>query len=115
MYRTVLKSKISFAKITDSNLFYEGSIGIDLDLLEKADIKPNEQVQVVNLNNGERLITYAIVQPRGSNAIVLNGPAARKGLIGDDIMIISYCSLDDSELKSHEPIVINLKNELKNT
>ena len=108
MLRTMLKSKISNATITDSNLFYEGSIGIDLDILEKANIKPNEQVQVVNLNNGERLITYAIKAPRGSKNIVLNGPAARKGLVGDKIMIISYCLMAESDIQDHEPTIINL-------
>ena len=115
MIRTMLKSKITAAKITDSNLFYEGSIGIDLDILDQSNIKPNEQVQVVNLNNGERLITYAIVQPRGSKAIVLNGPAARKGLVGDDIMIISYCLVEEKDIESHEPIIISLNNDVKNT
>lgn len=115
MNRTMLKSKISSATITDSNLHYEGSIGIDLDILERANIKPDEQVQVVNLNNGERLITYAIIEPRGSKSIVLNGPAARKGLKGDEIMIISYCSLNDLEIKDHKPVLINLKNDSKNT
>ena len=111
MIRTMLKSKISSATITDSNLFYEGSIGIDLDILERSNIKPNEQVQIVNLNNGERLITYAIKAPRGSKAFVLNGPAARKGLVGDQIMIISYCMVNESDVDSHEPILVNLNND----
>ena len=109
MLRTVLKSKISYATITDSHLFYEGSIGIDEDLLNQANITVNEQVQVVNVNNGERLITYAIAEPRGSRNIVLNGPAARKGEIGDDLMIISYAQITDNETLT--PIVINLNNE----
>ena len=107
MIRTVLKSKISYAVITDSNLYYEGSIGIDESLLEKANIKGNEQVQVVNVNNGERLITYAIPLEKGSKKIVLNGPAARKGLVGDEVIIISYALIDDSETLA--PKIIDLK------
>tara|TARA_B100001989_G_C24413495_1_gene400258 strand:- start:96 stop:425 length:330 start_codon:yes stop_codon:yes gene_type:complete len=107
MLRTVLKSKISYGVVTDSNLFYEGSIGVDLDLLEKANIIPGEQVHVVNVNNGERLITYAIAQDRGSKKFVLNGPAARKGEIGDEIIIISYAINQDKEVLT--PIIIDLK------
>ena len=108
MNRTVLKSKISYATLTGSNLFYEGSIGVDQDILDQANILPNEQVQVVNVNNGERLITYAISEKRGSNCFVLNGPAARKGLVGDQIIIISYAIVQDQEII--EPILINLNN-----
>ena len=111
MRRTVLKSKISYAVITDSNLYYEGSIGIDKDILDKSNIIPNEQVHVVNVNNGERLITYAIEAPRGSNAIVLNGPAARKGLVGDGVIIISYADIDENEIGSFNPIVIDFKHD----
>ena len=106
MNRTVLKSKISYATITDSNLFYEGSIGIDQDILDQANIIPNEQVQVVNINNGERLITYAIAEERGSKCFVLNGPAARKGLVGDQIIIISYAMVADGDVL--EPKLIKL-------
>ena len=107
MRRTVLKSKVAYAVLTDANLHYEGSIGIDLDILDKANIIPNEQVQVVNVNNGERLVTYAIALERGCQQFVLNGPAARKGLVGDEIIIISYASLDDGNVL--EPIIIDLK------
>ncbi|MBH37444.1 aspartate 1-decarboxylase [bacterium] len=109
MRRTVLKSKIAYAVLTDANLYYEGSIGIDLDIMEKANIIPNEQVQIVNVNNGERLVTYAIPMERGSMTFVLNGPAARKGLVGDEIVIISYVSIDDGT--SVDPIVIDLKHD----
>ena len=108
MQITTLKSKISYGVITDSNLFYEGSIGIDQDLLDQAGIYPNEQVHVVNVNNGERLITYAIPAPRGSKSFVLNGPAARKGLVGDEIIIIAYASINPKE-ETLSPIVIDLK------
>ncbi|RAP30735.1 aspartate 1-decarboxylase [Candidatus Marinamargulisbacteria bacterium SCGC AG-343-D04] len=103
-----LKSKISYAKITDSNLFYEGSITIPIDMLEKANIAHNEQVHVVNVNNGERLVTYAIEGERGSDEYKLNGPAARKGLIGDEVIIIAYASIDP-QTESLDPIVIDLK------
>ncbi len=105
---TVLKSKISYATITDSNLFYEGSIGIDLDILDKANIIPYEQVHVLNVNNGERLTTYVIPAERGKKEFVLNGPAARKGLIGDEIIIISYAIIDP-EKETVSPVVIDLK------
>ena len=107
MLRTVLKSKISYGVVTDSNLFYEGSIGIDENLLDQANILPGEQVHVVNVNNGERLITYAIALERGCEKFVLNGPAARKGEVGDELLIISYAITQDKELIT--PIVIDLK------
>ncbi|RAP26949.1 aspartate 1-decarboxylase [Candidatus Marinamargulisbacteria bacterium SCGC AG-333-B06] len=107
MVRTVLKSKVAYAVLTDSNLYYEGSIGIDLDIMDDANIIPHEQVQVVNVNNGERLITYAIPLDRGSKQFVLNGPAARKGLVGDEIVIISYAAIKDGDIL--DPIVIDLK------
>lgn len=107
MKRHVLKSKIAYATLTDSNLFYEGSIGIDLDILEAADILPNEQVDVLNVNNGERLTTYAIAEKRGSKHFILNGPAARKGLIGDKIVIISYAIIDDNEHLTPRLISLN--------
>ena len=107
MKRHMMKSKIAYAVLTDANLFYEGSIGIDQDIMDQANILPNEQVQVVNANNGERLITYAIALERGSKQFDLNGPAARKGLVGDEVVIISYAIIDDNDVL--EPIVINLK------
>ena len=97
MMITVLKSKIAYPVITDSNLHYEGSIGIDLDILEQANIIINEQVHVLNVNNGERLLTYVIPEERGSKKFILNGPAARKGLIGDSLVIIAYAMIEDSE------------------
>lgn len=106
MQRIMKKSKIHTATITGLELYYEGSITIDRDLLELADILPGEQVQVVNLNNGERLITYSIAGERGSNAIELNGPAARMAAVGDKIIIISYGNYDEAEAKVLEPIVV---------
>lgn len=106
MQRIILKSKIHRATITDANLNYEGSIGIDDDLLKAADILPAEQVQVLNINNGERLITYAIRAPSGSGAIVLNGAAARLGAAGDPVIILTYANATSTEAASWNPQVI---------
>ena len=102
----VLKSKIHRVKITQAELHYVGSITIDEDLMDAADLIENEKVQIVNINNGERLETYVIKGKRGTGEICLNGPAARKAQVGDIVIIISYCSLETKEAKSHEPIVI---------
>lgn len=102
----VLKSKIHRVKITEAELHYVGSITIDEELMEAADLIENEKVQIVNINNGERLETYVIKGARGSGQICLNGPAARKAQVGDIIIIISYCSLEKKEAKSHQPIVV---------
>lgn len=107
MLITSLKSKIAYAKITDANLFYEGSFGIDEELMKQANIKTNEQVHIVNVNNGERFVTYAIPTPTGKRQFVLNGAAARKGVIGDEVIIITYASFDPNS-ESLEPIVIHL-------
>ncbi len=106
MQRIMKKSKIHTATITGLELYYEGSITIDRDLMDMADMLPGEQVQVVNLNNGERLVTYTISGERGSGVIELNGPAARLAAIGDKIIIISYGNYDDAEAKTLEPIVV---------
>ena len=108
MLITLFHSKISYALITQTDLYYEGSITIDEDWLDEAKIRPNEQVHVVNLNNGERLITYAIAGVRGSRIIGLNGPAAKKGAVGDQVHIISYVQLDP-EKESLTPTILNLK------
>ena len=110
MLITVLKSKIAYAKVTHCELFYIGSITIDVAIMEQANICPHEKVQVVNLNNGERLETYVIQGERGSGVFALNGPAARKAEIGDQIFILSYAQLDP-KLESLEPIVVNLQEE----
>ncbi len=106
MQRIMKKSKIHTATITGLELYYEGSITIDTDLLDAADILPGEQVQVVNLNNGNRLVTYTIPGERGSNVIELNGPAARTAAIGDKVIIISYGNYDEAEAKILKPIVV---------
>ena len=106
MFIEVLKSKIHNARVTEANLNYIGSITIDEDLLEAANMIENEKVQVVNGNNGERLETYIIKGKRGSGVICLNGPAARKAQVGDVVVIISYATMDFEEAKSWTPSVI---------
>lgn len=102
----VLKSKIHRATITDSNLNYIGSIAIDEDLMEAANLIENEKVHIYNINNGERLETYVIKGKRGSGIISVNGAAARKVAIGDKIIIISYGSLEFEEAKRFKPVII---------
>ena len=106
MYIEVLKSKIHRVKITEAELHYVGSIAIDEDLMDAANIVENEKVQIVNINNGERLETYVIKGQRGTGQICLNGPAARKAQVGDIIIIISYCSIEAEEARSHKPTLI---------
>ena len=104
-----MKSKIHNATITQAKLNYEGSITIDQDLMEKADIVEGERVQIVNLNNGERLETYTIIGERGSGIIGMNGPAALKCKEGNKVHIISYVIVDDKERKDIKEKVIILK------
>ena len=99
----VVKSKIHKVTVTEANLQYVGSITIDEDLMDAANIIENEKVQVVNVNNGERLETYVIKGERGSGVICLNGPAARKAQVGDIVIIISYASMDFEEAKKFKP------------
>lgn len=108
MLRTVLKSKIHRARLTGLELNYEGSIAIDENLLEKAGILPFEQVQVLNVNNGARLLTYALVAPRGSGTVMLNGPAARQGAVGDVVIILTYAAVTDEELAAWQPVVLHV-------
>ena len=103
MFIEVVKSKIHKVKVTEANLQYVGSVTIDEDLMEAADILENEKVQIVNINNGERLETYVIKGERGSGSVCLNGPAARKAAVGDVIIIISYASIDYKEAKTFKP------------
>lgn len=98
MLRIMLRSKIHLATVTDANLEYEGSLTVDKDILDKAGILPYEQVMVSNLNNGERFETYVIPGERGSGVICLNGPTARKGVIGDKIIIFCYEAFTEEEL-----------------
>ena len=102
----IVKSKIHRVKITQAELNYVGSITIDEDLMEAANLILNERVQVVNINNGERLETYVIKGERGSGIICLNGPAARKAAVGDIVIIVSYATMDFEEAKTFQPSVI---------
>ncbi|AWW31074.1 aspartate 1-decarboxylase [Echinicola strongylocentroti] len=102
----LLKSKIHRVKITQAELHYVGSITIDEDLMDAANLIENEKVQIVNVNNGERLETYVIKGERGSGMVCLNGPAARKAQVGDVVIIISYASMDFEEAKKYKPVVI---------
>ena len=102
----MLKSKIHRAVITEANLNYVGSLTIDEDLMDAANMIENEKITVVNVNNGQRLETYLIKGKRGSGVCCLNGPAARQGAVGDIVIIISYASMDFEEAKSFKPWVI---------
>lgn len=106
MYIEVVKSKIHKVTVTEANLQYVGSITIDEALMDAANIIENEKVQIVNVNNGERLETYVIRGERDSGVVCLNGPAARKCAVGDVIIIISYASMDFEEAKSHKPTLV---------
>ena len=110
--RTMLKSKIHRATVTASNIDYEGSITIDRDLMQAADILPYEQVQVLNINNGARFGTYAIEGKEQSGEICLNGAAARLVNIGDTVIILSYCHVTDEEARNLMPklVYVNDKN-----
>ena len=114
MFRQMLRSKIHRVKVTDSNLEYEGSLTVDETLLEAAGILPYEAVVISNLNNGERFTTYAIPGMRGSGVVSLNGPTARKGAIGDQIIIFCYEYYGDEEIKRHAPKIVrvNEKNRI---
>ncbi len=102
----VVKSKIHMCTVTEANLHYVGSITIDEDLMDVSNIIAGEKVQIVNINNGERLETYVIKGERGSGGICMNGPAARKVAVGDIIIIISYASMDFEEAKTFEPTIV---------
>lgn len=108
MLRIFLKSKIHGAVVTQSNLYYEGSITIDAALLEAADIRPYEKVQVVNLNNGARLETYVMSGEKNSGIIGMNGGMARWGCAGDKVLVISYAPMDDVEAAGRKPIIIQV-------
>lgn len=108
MFRTMMKSKIHRATVTDANLNYVGSITIDRDLMDAADLLPNERVQVVNNNNGARLETYVIEGPRGSGTICMNGAAARLAQPGDILIIISYAIMADELARQFVPRVVHV-------
>jgi aspartate 1-decarboxylase len=111
----MLKSKIHRATIKQADLNYEGSLTVDKELMEAVDLHPYERVMVYNINNGERFDTYAIEGKAGSGVIGLNGAAARKGMIGDQIIIVSYAFFSEDELIDYSPkiILLNKSNQIK--
>lgn len=108
MLLTVYKSKIHRATVTQADLNYIGSITIDENLMDAANLLEHERVQIVNINNGERLETYVIKGERGSGIICLNGPAARKVSPGDLVIVISYCQVTPEEYKVHKPVTVHV-------
>jgi aspartate 1-decarboxylase len=106
MHIEVVKSKLHRVTVTEADLNYVGSITIDEDLMDAANLIEFEKVQVVNINNGERLETYVITGQRGTGQIIMNGPAARRVAVGDIIIIISYASMDFEEAKSFKPVLV---------
>lgn len=116
MLRTMLKSKIHRATVTEANLYYEGSITIDADLIQAADMLEYEKVEVLNLSSGQRIETYVIKGKSGSGVVCLNGPAARGACVGDQVIIVSYVLLEDKLIKKIKPKVVkvNARNQIKN-
>jgi aspartate 1-decarboxylase len=113
--RFMLKSKIHRATLTGADLAYEGSITIDRTLIEAADLVVGEQVHVLNLSNGSRIVTYVIEGEEGSGAVVLNGPAARSGVVGDQVTILAYAGVTEDEARSLRPkiVKVNGKNGIR--
>ena len=106
MLVNMMKSKIHRATVTEAVLAYEGSITVDQDLLDAAKMFEHERVQVLNMSNGSRLETYTIAGPRGSGVICLNGPAARLGYPGDEVVIVAYAWMEEKEAATHKPTVV---------
>src|SRR3989338_2938184 len=115
MLITFCKSKIGHGQVTEAELYYEGSITVDEKLLKAVNILPGEKVEVLNLNNGSRIETYTIAGKAGSGQICLNGPAARSGVVGDKIIILSYALVDNKEAKGTKTKVVYLdeKNKIR--
>jgi aspartate 1-decarboxylase len=114
MTRKMCKSKIHRATVTQAELYYEGSLTLDVSLMESADMLPYEMVQVVNVNNGERFETYLIPGESDSGVVCLNGPAARLGCVGDEIIIITYAEYNEEEIKTYKPkfVFVNKENKI---
>lgn len=108
MLRRMLKSKIHRATITSADLHYEGSLTLDEDLMDAADLVPHEEIQVVNVNNGTRFATYVIPGPRGSGTLQLNGAAARLGLPGDLVILMTYAEYEEAEARRHAPLIVHV-------
>jgi aspartate 1-decarboxylase len=115
MKLTVFKSKIHRATVTQADLHYEGSIGVDSDLLKASNILPYEQVDVLNITNGNRFTTYAIAEPAGSGVIQINGAAAHLAAVGDMVIVIAYASMKEKKAKMFKPtvVVVDNKNKVK--
>ena len=115
MFRTLLKSKIHRVAVTDCELHYEGSCAIDEDLLEAADLRENEQVHIWDVDNGERLVTYAIKAPRGSGIVSLNGSAARRAAVGDLVIIAAFAQVHEDKLDAVSPklVFVDEQNRIK--
>ena len=115
MVVTLCKAKIHRARVTEAELYYEGSLTVDTELLEASGILPYEKVQVVNVNNGERFETYTIPGKAKTGVICLNGPAARLGTVGDEIIIISYAEFSEVEAANHKPavVLVDEKNKIR--
>jgi aspartate 1-decarboxylase len=111
MRRTLFKSKIHGATLTGTDLDYEGSIALDRELMEAADLLPSEKVQVLNVATGARLETYVLEAPAGSGEVRLNGPAARHGQAGDRVIVVSYAEFEESEARDHRPTVVRVDGE----
>ena len=111
----MLKSKVYYATVTDAELYYKGSITIDQEIMDKADLREGEQVEVLNLNNGARLQTYVIQGKRNSGVMCLNGPAARLGFKGDKIIVLSYGVYGEQELSLHQAVFVELDERNKIT
>jgi len=106
MLRTMLQAKLHRVRVTQADLDYEGSCGIDEGLLEASGLRENQYIELYNVNNGERFATYIIKAPRGSGAIALNGAAARRAMVGDLLIICAYSQYSEAELEQHQPIVV---------
>ncbi|MCB1192376.1 MAG: aspartate 1-decarboxylase [Leptospiraceae bacterium] len=116
MLISICKSKIHRATVTEANLNYEGSLTVDTDLINAANMIPYQKISVLNVNNGSRLDTYLIRGEKGSGTICLNGPAARLGSVGDKVVIIAYGMLDESEVPTnYEPTVVHVDENNKQT
>lgn len=116
MLITLCKSKIANATVTKAELYYQGSITVDADILKAVGILPSEKVEVLNVNNGSRIETYTIAGKSGSGEVCLNGPAARFGCVGDKLIILSYCLVEPQEAKNWQVKVVHLNdhNKIKN-
>jgi len=106
MLRTLLQAKLHRVRVTEADLHYEGSCGIDRALLEASGILPDQYIEIYNIDNGERFTTYVIEAPRGSGTISLNGAAARKAMVGDALIICAYAQFTEDEIAAHRPVVV---------